>query len=157
MPPRSYTPHHIDAVSRSHIVAITGRTKPCMRFSNPGRAQHRCCNIVEEQISLRVFATPKWWRTWAFGELCLCVCVRLWSPRVIMHISREASARWSVDGSLNDNYSYSRTFTAVTSRFWTWWARPEPMMHAQQEFAILRTSVFDTDFVALLRQSFRRS
>lgn len=53
-----------------------------------------------------------------------------------MRISREASAHWSVDGSLNYNYSYSRTFTAVTPRYRTWRARPEPTTHAQLEFEL---------------------
>lgn len=84
-----------------------------------------------------------WW------ALLVRACVFI--HRVVMCISHEASAHWSVDGSLNYNYSYLRTFTAVTPRYRTWWARPEPTTHAQQEFVILRTSVFDTDFCCLTR------
>lgn len=96
--------------------------------------------------------TSVWWTL--LVRACVFACE---AHRVVMCISREASARWSVDGSLNYNYSYSRTFAAVTPRYRTLWTCPQPTTHAQQEFAILRTSVFDRDFVALLRQSFRGS
>lgn len=73
-----------------------------------------------------------------------------------MRFSHETSARWSVDGSQNYNYSYSRTFMAVTPCYRPRWAGPEPTTHAQPEFAIFKDfSICHRFFVALLRQSFR--
>lgn len=71
----SYTPHPIDAVSRSHDVAVTMLLRRRHRKSE--HCKYDLSHLKKRLAS--VFATPKRWRTGVFGER-LCVRVRLWSP-----------------------------------------------------------------------------
>lgn len=92
-----------------------------------------------------IHPTLNWWQNInRFSRLCIHVRVACEEHHVVNCTSREASAHWSVDGSLNSSYSYGGTFKAVTPRYQTERAQTMLTACAQWEITILKISGFDT-------------
>lgn len=119
-----YTLHNIDAVSRSHDVAVTMLL--CRRHQKiwtPSIWSFTSVGGSEEKISFGLCDPQSGDEQEFSANACACMFA-CEAHRVLMRFSHETSAHWSVDGSLNYNYSYSRTFMAVTPCYRTWLSRP---------------------------------
>lgn len=128
-------------------LTIKGLTE---RDANPNKNLSSLVKLVElnGDLSQRLASshpTLNWWQNInRFSRLCSHKRVACGEHHVVNCTSREASAHWSVDGSLNNNYSYGGTFKAVTPCYQT--ERAQTMLTAgtQREITILKISGFDT-------------